>query len=83
MNINFAVYDNKHNEKIEIINDISKQIEEIAKSLKANELDKAMIKLQALSNDYPIKSDLISVIDIIQRELIDKQLKRGCDKSGK
>ncbi|WP_278839197.1 hypothetical protein [Holdemania filiformis] len=76
MNINFAVYDNKHNEKIEIINDISKQIEEIAKSLKANELDKAMIKLQALSNDYPIKSDLISVIDIIQRELIDKQLKR-------
>ncbi len=35
-----------------------------------------MTKLQALSNDYPIKSDLISVIDIIQRELIDKQLKR-------
>lgn len=76
MNINFAVYDNKHNQKIEIINDINKHVETIVEFLKMNNLDKAMKELRVLTNDYPINSELECVIHIIQEELINKQIKK-------
>ena len=76
MNIDFAITDNKHNEKIKIVNDINKRVDTIVKFLKASNLDKAMIELQLLTRDYPIKSELECVIRVIQNELIDKQIKK-------
>lgn len=76
LNVYFAIYDNKYNQKIEIIDGINKYVEAIVEFLIVNNLDKAMKELQVLTNNYPINSELECVIHIIQEELINKQIKR-------
>lgn len=65
--------DESHLNKIKILSDINGKVEKIIAYMISGEAQLVLEAVQDLNKNYPLKSDLISVIKVIDSEIIQKK----------
>lgn len=65
--------DERHLNKIKILSDINGKVEKIIAYMVSGETQLVIEEVQDLNKNYPLKSDLMSVIKVIDREIIQKK----------